>query len=166
MFNFLLTSNIFFWYCPVRHILPDCYSKKVKASADNHLQMLYDVGPTRPSIRAQTEECIRSTSVTPRQIHFCPGTHVNYYCLSVSLSQGLCLLNECTTSNLISLSHLNIDVFSQISIKVEITRKFCFFPLTDIVGLIYKIHINIFRVPEPQYIKLTLTSNDFCHYPI
>lgn len=50
----------------VRHILPDCYTK-VKASADNHLQMLYDVGPTRPSIRAQTEECIRSTSLTPRR---------------------------------------------------------------------------------------------------
>lgn len=69
MSNFLLAYNILFWHCPVDHIQPDCCTKKVKACADNHLQMLYDVGPTWPAIYAQTKECIRPTSLTPTQIY-------------------------------------------------------------------------------------------------
>lgn len=66
--DFLFSYNIFFWQFPVHHIQPNGYANKVKACADNHLQMLFDVGPTWPHTYARTKECIRPTSLTPTQM--------------------------------------------------------------------------------------------------
>ena len=87
---FSCLSNIIFWSwsCPLCHTEPDCSSKKVKASAYNHLQMLYDVGPTLYT-HTQTHTATHMHTHTRRGMY--PG-HVTHSLTDSPLFSDTCKL--------------------------------------------------------------------------